>query len=156
MNRRRDVHARSREWFRRLETIPAFLCIPKCSGRNREWQNWIARLLREQDRSHLGDVARALRAIDRKRRRTSGAHQPHHLHDRSGGAARRRTASRAITESLNEARDVFAVETPRSHHDDAAPPPKVSCEEDAVMPEGGDRYLTVARCRLPIIPAFDL
>src|SRR5205807_8653757 len=53
------------------------------------------------------------------------------------------------------ARDIFAVETPRSHYDYAAAAPKVSREEDAVMPESVDRYLIVARCGFPIIPAFD-
>src|SRR5207302_7432993 len=88
VNRRRDDRSRSRKWLRRLKTIPALLCFPKLPRRNREWQNWIAGLFREQDSSHLGDVTRAFRAIDGKGRRTSSAHQPHHLHDRSGGATR--------------------------------------------------------------------
>src|SRR6185295_1039067 len=42
------------------------------------------------------------------------------------------------------------------HYDDSALLPEVSGEEDAVVPEGIDRQLPIARGGFPVFPTFDL
>src|SRR5262249_11097215 len=63
-----------------------------------------------------------------------------------------RTAlGRAIAEPLDEPRDVLRIEAARRHHDNAAAPPEISGDRDAVVPEAIDQRLAVG----VMLPAGD-
>src|SRR5215213_8079420 len=80
------------------------------------------------------DVARTFWTVNREGSRAAGAHQTRHFDDGANAATSARAAHCAVSKSLNEACDVFAVEAARSHHDDAPIAPPVSRQENAVVP----------------------
>src|SRR5687768_18184563 len=115
----------ARERFRNLKLVPTRR-RPVAVQRHRDRKYRLTGFFREQHRAHFCDVTRTFRTVYRERRSTTRAHQSHHLDDRADTTARARPADRAVTKTLNEARDVFTVEAARRHHDDATFTPPVS------------------------------
>jgi len=82
-------------------------------------------------------------------------HQFHHFNQGANRASCAGTARCAESKALDDARDVFAVETARGHHHDATSPPKVSRQENPIVPESVNRNVASAG-RVPVFPPFNL
>src|SRR6185503_678882 len=91
--------------------------------------------------------------INRKRCRTTGAHQSRHLDNRACATPRARSSHRAVAKPLNKTGDVLAVETARRHDYDATFAPPVSRQKDSIVPEDVDRKSTALLNLLVILPA---
>src|ERR1044072_8277480 len=110
VNRWRNVNARFRKRFWNLKLIPTRQ-FPIASQRHRHRYNWMTSLLCQQNGSHLCNVRRALPPIDGERSCATSPHEPRHFYHSSDSAPRPAPASRAVTESLNEPRNVLTTET---------------------------------------------
>src|ERR1043165_6296494 len=100
-------------------------------------------------------MGRAFRSVKRQADRPPHAQQAHHLNQRAGRPPRRRPAHSAVAKPLNEARDIFAVETARRHDDDSASPKEIGADKYSTVPETVDGDPSVARSSFPILPSFN-
>src|ERR1041385_9412662 len=109
----------------------------------------------EERRSHLRFVARATWAINDKTCRAAGAHELSHVQHCANRATTAGTADGAVSESLNETRDVLPIAALRSEHNDLPIPPPVRRHHDSFMPENINRKpATLSHCVM-IFPSFD-
>src|SRR6476660_9790182 len=100
--------------------------FPKARQCHRDRDDWMPALFSQQHRAHLGNVWRPFWTINSERGCASGPHKARHFDYRSDAAARARSPYSAITESLDETRDVLTIEAARGHNHDAAIPPPIS------------------------------
>src|SRR5262249_25470825 len=119
-------------------------------------QERISSRLRQPDRSGLCDTRRPTRPGERESCGLAIPQIPLQLKNRLPSPSRRRSASCAITEALDDARDPFAVEVFARDHDDAAPAEIVGGRKNAAVPEHHDRLLAGSGDAIEVIEALGL
>ncbi len=106
---------------------------------NVERHNGVSTLLCQVCSSRFGEISRTARSVDRKSQIFPCLHRPQAFHCRLMASARARAASSSIPETLDDARNVFAIAIPARHYDDTPVAKKIGGRENPAVPESKDK-----------------
>jgi len=136
-DRLRLKHDRLREWQRDLKLVPA-LELDFVFHRNMKAEDRSARFEPQQNRSLLGDVARAAGTVDRKRCVLAVANIFYELSQSAQASLGTGAARHSESESPDALSDAFTVHILTRHDNDPAISPEICRWEDAAVPERKD------------------
>src|SRR5580765_473602 len=152
--RRPDHKSHRRKRLGNLCLVPA-VDGPMTIGFEVEREHRMTGRLRQPHGAGLRHACGTAWAVERESRRLPRLYLVLHLDERFGAAPRRRTASRAVAEPLDDPRNPLAVKVLARDDDDATMFEVDGRREDAAVPERHDRLMAAEHDLVVMLKPFD-